>query len=289
MSRFPHLWLTSMSGPDNEDNIREMVEPILPHLDGIIWVLHDCPVTDTGAQYLEAHKGMGTIIHRRWPARHWHSMNDTLFAGIAQEGDMVLWSDTLERPMPPFVSRIQSEIGPMMNEADLDVIFAWGKPFLLRYRESMQYKGSPHWWLEGWNGRGMEWSKIEADETKVRFNARPLKRPDPFGWVNHYMKYWVCYPAGSNHALLGLEKQGDPQKLFPVREAKRLAFREELRKRGVALTLDGVKAALSQPLDEVMKGFVNGDKTINDYYRYEVLDDKTVVDTHLPSDMVIVP
>lgn len=276
-----------MCGPGNADNIREMVDPVSSWLDGVIWVLHDCPLDDPGARYLALRTGLGRVIHRGWPTgRHWHSMNDTLYTGLIAEGDYVLWCDTLERPMPAFVSRIKTEIGPMMTANDVDVIAAWGKAYLMRYRETMEYRGSPHWSLVGHNGRGIEWSTIEPDETKVRFNARPLKRTSEWHWIEHYVRYYTAYPAGSNHCLLGLEKNGDPNALFPPREARRLAFRKHLVSRGVPLTVEGVKQWMERGADEVGKRFVREEKILNDAWRFWVVGDRTLVDNHDHKDLI---
>jgi len=288
MSAIPKLFLTSMCGPNNETNIREMIEPIIEWLDGIVWVLNDCPTTDGGAVYLESVKGLGKVVHRQWPAgRHWAAMNDTLFTGLMDEGDLVIWTDTLERPMPPFVSRIKGEILPLMDETGVDCLFYYGKAFLFRYNELLEYRNSPHWTLHGFK-QAMEWSGIEPDEKKVRFNVRPLKRTNPWHWIEHYVRYMLEYPAGCNHALLGIEKLGgNPAQQFQRREARRLDFRREVKRRGFPLTVAGLKALFSDPnqLDSVLKSYINGDKVWSDAYRLWILNDTTMVDTHDPKDM----
>jgi hypothetical protein len=65
----------------------------------------------------------------------------------------------------------------------------------------------------------------------------------------------------------------------------RLDFRNLARSRGFELTLDGLNKMLSGPLDDAIKHYLNKEKTWNDYYRYYILKDETVVDTHMPSDM----
>lgn len=282
----PKVWLTSMSQGGEIENIREIISPISEWLNGVIWTMHDAPTDDEGVKFLEAAKGDGKVIHRFYNQRNYFSMNETLFSGLIQEGDFVIWTDALERPMPEFVSRIHSEIGPMMVEADLDVIFAWGKAFLIRYREGMEYGGTPHWYLQGWNGRGIEWSTVEADENKVRKNMRPIKRTDDWHWVGHYARYFIQQPAGSNCALLGLEKQGNPQQLFPVREKRRLEFRKAMKGRGYELTLKGLKEMLSRDLDPWLKGELNVEKTWSDYYNYEILGLRNIKHTHDPKDMI---
>lgn len=291
--REPRLWLTSMCGPGNVENVTEMVEPILSHLDGIIWVLNDCAPEEPAARYLETVKGAGKVICRSFPVgRHWAAMNDTLFTGLIEEGDLVIWCDALERPMLPFVSAIKTEIAYLMQDADLDVIAYYGKPYLFRYNERLEYRNSPHWSLHGWNERGVEWSIKEPDESKVRLNVRPMKRKDPLHWVGHYATYWM-YPAGSNHAALGIEqhvRSGETaQQAFSRREAQRLAFRQLMRARGFSLTMDGLKAMLTGPLDDTLKQHLNGEKTLSDVYWLWHGRGAELKDTHKPSDALPIP
>lgn len=293
MNNIPELWLTSMSSDISAENAVEIIEPILSYLDGIIWVLHDVPVDAPSSRYLESVKGKGRVIHRCWPDyRHWHSMNETLFTGLIQEGSFVLWVDNLERAVQPFVSRVKTEIGPMMEEADVSVVFAWGKPYLFRYRESLEYRNTPHWSLQGWTGRAIEWSTIEPDESKVRLNVRPLKRKEgTHHWALHYLRYYVCYPEGSNTCALGLEQHpgGATQETFARREQNRLAFRRELRKRGIPLTVEGVKAMMLGPLDDTMKAFIRGDKVLSDAYWLFHGRGDDLKDNHNPADALPIP
>lgn len=276
-----------MTQAGNEENLRELVTPISEWLNGIIAVVHHPCENDPGAKYLERAKGEGKIIYRDFVFRHDFSMNECLFSGAIEEDDLVLICDTMERCQPAFVSRIQSQIGPMMKETDTTVLSYYDKPYLIRYQESMRYQGSPHWSLVGWSGRALEWSQIEPDETKVRWNVRPFKRKDKWQWIEHYCKYMVAYPAGSNHARLGLDKwPGDIAKNFHERENRRLEFRRQMKKNGYPLTVDGLKQLFSKnPLDSWAKDAINSEKTWNDGYRLWILHDDTMVDTHRLEDM----
>jgi len=284
----PKLFFTSMSSDRSAENATESIEPIINHLDGVIYVLNDVSPADPSARYLESVKGCGKVIHRSFIPRHHHLMSDTLFTGLIEEGDYVLWADPLERPMPPFVSRIKTEIGPLMEESDLDVIAYYGKSYLLRYRETMEYRNSPHWSLAGWNGRAIEWSKIEPDEKQVRWNVRPLKRTDPYHWVGHMLRYWL-FPEGSNSAALGLDHfpPGDRSQQFIEREARRLAFRRLMRKRGFPLTVEGfVALCKADLLDEELRAALNAEKTLSDGYHWLVCANAAVKDSHNPSDAI---
>lgn len=280
------LFLTSMSSAGQLENIVEMIEPLIPHLDGIIWVLHDTPADDPGAVYLEQHKGAGRVIHRAWPTgRHFHSMNETLFTGLIEEGSLVIWADALERPMAEFVKHVKTDVNALMHESEVDLVAYYGKAFLFRYAEHLAYVGSPHWSLTGC-AKAIEWSKVEPDEKLVRWNVRPLKRTDPLQWVSHMARYWVAYPAGSNSALLGLDHfpGGQTQETFMRRELTRLAFRRLMRDRGFPLTLDGLKALFAQPLDDLLRQHLRAEKTLSDFYHWLHGRGAQLKHSHVPTD-----
>lgn len=284
----PKLFLTSMSGPSQVENMTEMIEPLLPYIDGVIWCLNDCPKEDAGARYLESVKGAGEIIYRGpMNGRHWFAMNETLFTKKTEEGDLLLWTDPLERPMAPFVSRIKSEIYPMMVEADVSVIYYYGKSYLFRYYETLQYSQTPHWVLAGYPGRAVEWSAIEPNEDLVRKNMRPLKRTDKYHFIYHYLFYFL-YPAGSNSCALGLDQwpPGDRNQQFAEREARRLEFRRELKKRGIPLTVDAVKTLLAGPLDDTLKDYLLHEKVLSDSWHHIHGRSHLINDTHDPRQAV---
>ena len=291
MNSAPRLFLTCMSGPGQIENMTEMIEPILDHINGIIWVLNDCPKDDPGARYLDTVKGAGRIIHRSFTPRYWHLMNETLFTGLTEEGDLLVWTDPLERPAAEFLKRVKTEIAPFMDETETTCIYYYGKPFLFRYFETLQYQQSPHWTLTGYPGRAIEWSQIEPNERKVRLNVRPEKRKDRFHWVGHYSRYYIEFPAGSNTVALGLDHfpPGDRNAQFAERETRRLEFRRLMKKRGFPLNNDGLKALLSQPLGTEIRGFLSAEKILSDFYHYTILGDDTVADSHNPAHAKPIP
>ncbi len=274
-----------MCQASEEENLKELISPIAEFFHGIIVVVHDASLDDLGIKYLESVKGEGEIIQRKFVYRHDVSMNEALFCGKIQNGDLVCYCDSLERIAPRFASVIGTEVDDFMKQVGADVLFFFGKPLVFRYNEYMKYVGSPHWGLSG-ASKGFELNQIYKNEKDVRLNVRPIKRTDPFNWVSHYLRYYVAYPAGSNVVLLGLDTYGDPQTLFPPRETNRLVFREELRKRGVGLTVDDVVVHWKAGLDNAMKDYINSDIVLNNAYRYFVRGDKTVVHSHDPKYIV---
>jgi hypothetical protein len=191
-----------------------------------------------------------------------------------KNGDIFLQIDTMERISPKFCYERLPGLVSLMDEAELGMIANYGKGMLFKYSEDLEFRGSPHWYAINVNGKAIN-LELPKDEF---WNVRSEQR-DNYQWVTHYLKYWL-YPAGSNHALLGLEKQGDPQKLFPQREIARLNFRNEVVSRGYDLTVDGVLQMFKDNLDNTLKQYINSEKTLNDAYHYLILNDKTVVDNH---------
>lgn len=292
MSASPRLFLTSMSSDRSAENAVEMIEPLLPYIDGVIWVLNDVAFHDPSARYLETVKGAGRIIHRTFIPRHSHLMNETLFTGLIEEGDYVLFCDALERPGAPFVKRIKSEIGPLMVEAQRPVLFYYGKPYLFIYSETLEYRQSPHWSLTGWHGEPFDWAQMEPNERDVRLNVRPEKRAHlPYHWVGHMLRYWVSFPAGSNSAALGMDHfpPGDRNVQFAERETRRLQFRQMMRARGFPLTVEGFVALCRTGLDEELKAHLRAEKTLSDGFHYLVNGNGAVKSSHKPSDALPIP
>ena len=271
------LFLCGITHGGNEKNLREIVEPVSEFFNGLVWTFH-LP-KDEGSEYLESKKGDGEIIYSKFCQRHGYSMTHYLWQGPMRDGDYFIQLDTMERISPKFCREKLLGLLDLMQEADLGMIANYGKGMLFRYSEELEFRGSPHWYPINLKGKALNF-ELSKDEF---WNVRAEQR-DSYQWVSHYLKYWL-YPAGSNHALLGLEKQGDPQSLFPSREARRLAFRQEVVKRGCDLTVDSVIEMFKNDLDNIIKSHINSEKTLNDAYRYFVLNDKTVVDTHDPKDM----
>jgi len=274
-----------MTQAGHEEDLRELCDPLLPHVDGIVAVVHRPCDADPGLAYLESVKGGGQIIVRDWVQRHHISQSETLYAGVIQEDDIFIISDTLERPNPQFISRLRGDLKEYMWAIGVGQILYFGKSYIVRYEETMHYVGSPHWSLAGCSRSAVEFSGAFPDESKIRLNVRPLKRKDEYSWIIHYCKYWL-YPAGSNHALLGLDHfpPGDRNQQFAIREQRRLAFRRLMRERGFPLTVDGLEAMLREPLDPTVKEHLIAEKILSDYYWFLQGRGAELKHSHVPSE-----
>lgn len=273
------LYLVGMSGPDSLENLKELLDPICNYFNGIVWTLHDS-VGSEEEKYLESVKKEGKIIHYYYSGRHNESRNQYLWCGPIKNGDWCVQIDLLERIPEEFAKQIPDYIKEL-KEMGVSMAYFYGKPYIFEYHESLKYFGSPHEGLVRQDGKGygIEMNKIFPDENKVRINVRPLKRKDEFGWVMHYARYMLL-PWGSNHSLLGLEKRGDPNLLFPQREALRVEFLEYLDSKGLERTVDNVINLFAGPLDDKLKNFINNERVWNDLYRYKICRDLTIKDDH---------
>lgn len=276
-------WLSFMCGSGSLEDIREVFEPIKGFFDGICATCFAEPGSEESL-YLEANKGEGYITYLPYTGRHDLGRICALHCGVIQDDDIVVVTDTLERPSPVFCRDVVTLLSGPFN-----TLFFFGKILAFRYHESITYTGTPHESFRRLDNQmraldlAQGWGENKIDEGLIRANVRPLKRP-PDHWVSHFARYFL-FPWGSNHALLGLEKNGDPSKLFPIREAKRLAFRAEMKRRGFPVTIDGLKQMLGGPIDAGLRDFINSDRVWSDYY-WHVIKGRELVCGHDDRDMI---
>ena len=280
-----NLYLSFIAGSNSLDDLKGMIDPILPYFEGIRCVLHSDRHSPESA-YLEENKKNGKVIYADWIKRHDHSRNKYLYETNFQYGDWFIQTDVLEHPKPYFLEKIPSIIS---SNPQICTYYYYGKPFLVRWTEFLFYKGNPHVGLNGTQfiGKIAELNSEFGDETLVRENVRPKKKLDKYHFVKHYAEY-MLYPD-SNHGLLGLSDRGDPNELFPIRERNRFEFINFLMEKNVKRDADSVIELYSggpSTWDERMVHFLNTEKVWQDLIRYYVLKDDTVNDNHHWKDMM---
>jgi len=284
------FWLVFMAGPGSLEDLKELVEPIKQYFDGIVAVYHGRDFDDE-AEYLESVKGAGQIIYLPFCRRHDFSRNHYLYCGPIKEGDWCLQIDVLERLNPEFAKDARAH-ADFFQQQGANIIFYYNKPFLFEFHESLQYFGNPHEGLKRLDGKGagVELSQIFPIENNVRFNVRPIKRPDPYHFVDHYVKYYL-YPWGANHCLLGIENRGQNiSENFQKRDAQRLDFKRCLREAGISNTVQALKEYIlkTKPddMDPNIRRHFNTEKILNDFYRFHVVGDRQFKDNHDWKDLV---
>ena len=271
------LFLTGITSAGNLHNLKALVDPVIDFFDGLMWTFHY--PTDEGADYLEANKKEGRIVYSHWHCRHGVSMSQFLWQGTMKDGDFFVTVDSMERLSPSFCSQLRGMV-KYMDTNNIAMVANYGKGLVFRFNEQLEFKGSPHWHATQLDGQAVSVELPLTDFWNVRNEQR-----DEYQWVGHYLRYFM-YPAGSNHALLGLDhhKGGTPESIFPKREAKRLWFREQVRRAGFPLTVEGAVAFMSQPLTDELRSLINSDKVWQDAYWHLVKGDQSVRDSHNPED-----
>jgi hypothetical protein len=282
------LFLCGITTTGNEANLRAMIEPIRQYFDGLCFTFHGsefCGVDtsarpDGGAMFLENSKRAGCIVYARWARRHGYSMTHFLWQGPMEDGDHFVYLDTLERLSPAFCADLRN-LTKWMDESNVAMVANYGKGLVFRFNEQLEFRGSPHWGPTQLDGKAVNMELAKESFWNVRNEQR-----DEYEWVGHYLRYFM-YPAGSNHALLGLDhhKGGTPESIFPKREAKRLWFREQVRRAGFPLTMEGAIAFMSQPLTQELVDLIQSDKVWSDAYWYLVKGDASIIHSHKPEDM----
>lgn len=269
-------YLCFMAGPNEETNLKELVEPLIPYIRGVCALVHDVQHFDKGVEYLikvNTKLGAGNILEGTY-GRHDASRNRILYETGIQEGDWYCQTDTLERPKPEFFQYFQDYL--VKDNPSIDAWYYYGKPFFVKFNETLRYQGNPHESLVGIN-RAIELSPYHPDDRVVRENVRPIKRAnDKFHWVSHYLRYLLL--PNSNQNLLGLEHHAQKYS-FEYKENIRKGLINFLVKNKYPRTIDGVLEAMRFKSNE-MRWFASNHKILNDFYRLKILGDETVVDSH---------
>ena len=281
-------YLVFMSGPGEQENIHELVEPIKPYIRGICALVHDADSFDEGAKYIlgvNNELGAGNVIFGPYVGDHSHSRNRILKETRLKQGDRIVSLDLMERIPIEFAAQF-GQLFTQMEEKSIDVANFYAKPYLIKYREDMMYIGTPHESLICYNLFGIELNRVElnqyfTNENKVRINIRPLKR-DKMHFIDHYVRYLL--QPNSNQNMLGIEHRGGTAAL-PKYEKHRQDLITLLEACEYSRTVNGVKQLLLTQLGPTLREIVNENGWVNNFYRYHILGERNLKDTHDWSDL----
>jgi hypothetical protein len=257
-----------ITGPNKESHLRELIDPIKDEFDRIVWGFHGW---DQGYEYL---KSVAEVIDLKWCGRLDLSRNIVLnYAGLSH-GDRVVIVDDLERIKPEFFELLDKYGDDIFSQAD--VFLLHGKRFMFSYSENLHFSGNPHEGLQG----GQRYAELTdilpfSDSSLYFENVRPKYRK-PFEWIEHYCKYY--FYKNSNHILLGCE--GKPE-LVQKRAVIRYHFLRYLDELGIEHDVDSLIGYWkSGKLNDRMREFINSEKILNDLYRFEILGERDLTDSH---------
>ena len=255
------IWLCGITHKENNQNLRELIEPIKKYFDGLVWTFH-LP-TDEGADYLESVKGDGKIIYTDWTQRYDFARNHYLFSNIIKEGDWFFNIDSEERLSEEFCKNLNDYI-KILEAQDIDSLYYEGKFLAFKFNEWMYWRNSIHEYLIGCN-KSVDLKNISPfDDNGIRFNLRKEKR-NKFDFVKQALRYYLT--QGSIHCLLQCENN---KKYFEERMSIRSEFRNHLMNKDIDIsnTESVLNFIIKNDLDEVTKKCINFEKYLNDVYRY---------------------
>tara|TARA_B100000945_G_scaffold117576_1_gene93433 strand:- start:3574 stop:4404 length:831 start_codon:yes stop_codon:yes gene_type:complete len=266
------LWLIGITTEGHKKDLQELIEPIKDHFDGLIWTFHY--PKDDGADYLESVKGQGEILYTKWCNRLDFSRNHSLYQGPIRVGDWFVTLDTLERLSPDFTKNLKP-LARQFEQQGIDGSFIFNKRFMFKFKENTTFTNNPH---EGICGatKTIEFTKTDFWKEGFITNVRSQRRQNEFYFVTHNFKYYL-FP-NTNHLLLGFENDLN---LVRERYAVRDKFFTEIFRLGFyPYDIQSVKDCLSKQLTPILQDCINFDKFLNDWYRYEILGLRDMVDKH---------
>tara|TARA_R110002020_G_scaffold9274_1_gene36601 strand:+ start:1672 stop:2508 length:837 start_codon:yes stop_codon:yes gene_type:complete len=268
------LWLIGITTEGHQQDLKELIEPIKSHFDGLIWTFHY--PKDEGADYLESVKGEGEIIYTKWCNRLDFSRNHSLFQGPIQIGDWFVTLDTLERLSPTFSKNLKS-LAKQFDQQGIEGSFIFNKRFMFKMKEQTCFANNPHEGIAGARaGATVEFTRTDFWKDEFLKNIRSEKRQDEFYFVGHNFKYYL-FP-NTNHLVLHHEHDAE---LIKKRYQIRAEFMQEVKRLGFnPYSRQEVEKCLREGLTDKLKKCVNEEKFLNDWYRYEVLGFKDIVDKH---------
>lgn len=263
------IYLVGMT-QDQRDNIKSLTDPIYKYVDGLIFVDHGS--TDGTKELLEERRGCGKIIGKKWVKSNDYSMNSILLEGDLEEGDFLIFRDSMERFNKEWAKNIRQFIHSLQLQG-IRTCYNYNKIFIWQYNDSQYFIGSPHFGVEGVQGKSID-LKDYFDEDKKEHTWRIKDGEEggrPFdNKINHEAKYVWVY-GRSNHLLLGNENNIEG---YQRAEMIRLHIREVARLNGFELNIDGLKEFMLWYEEEDPNNFrswINSARVWKNFYRYRIL------------------
>lgn len=279
MSKF-HICGVTKSG--SEEDLKELLEPLFSYYDALNWGFH-LP-EDGGYNYLESMKKEGKIQLLDWKFRLDFSRNHYLYNGTIKPGDYFCALDSQERLYPAFFEK-WPQLKQLLEYNNIDGVVLYGKRFLYKYNDFMEYRGNPHEGLLGAN-KTIELTSIDGfQETSWFWGSVRAQKRDKTESFFHHVNYYVNFP-NSNNCLLGLDRYANREEIFHKREVIRKQFRAYCQSLDLLpLTIDKFKDLCNNRLEE-MKYFINSEKYLNTAYACYILGITDLGDAHDLEKMV---
>lgn len=267
------IYLALSTDEKELNNIQELTS-VYNDFDGLAVTFHGNTDSDAYKVILERKKD-GFVVTLPYYGHHAHDLNNILFHPVVKIGDWILLRDSAERVNPDFSFNIRPFI-KMLEEAGINTVYQYSKLLLFKRFPHQCFLHTPHWGFQGAQNKMISIEKQSwfTEDKEYCYSMRNETR-GKYHFIDSFMRYYLI--NDSNHNLLGLENFGDPAKLFPILENRRMDFLLYLIKVGVNNDVESVKEFFkTQGLTPELKVFLNTNLILNQFYRYHILNDLSV-------------
>lgn len=212
------LWLIGIFR-GNREILEKTILPVIDFFDGLIAVV-DSKASQDSIDWLNSIKKDGEIIVKKWVNDHSHTMNETLFTGKIKFPDYCVIIDETDLVNKGFAKELRESV-KYWNKNDIGCIWI-DHPFVFRYHDGFRFSNSPHWGITHSLGSNINLATMkDYKKESYVFNLR-----DDDKLRSAFLspiKYWFCYPNGSNQTQLLYQQFGDD--IWQKHEHLRIKFR----------------------------------------------------------------
>lgn len=268
---------------NEKQNIDELTS-VAQYFDGLAAVDHNS--TDGTFDILNERKGKGFVERIPYYSNHAHSMNHFLQNPKIEMGDWILLRDSNERVNENFAKEIRDFV-EVFQVQRINSVYQYSKLLLFRRFPQQFFAHTPHWGFQGARPGAIQIEKeklFKADE-EYCYSVRHRNR-DRYHFVDAYLRYYLM--LDSNHLLLGLELAQKAGLTYEDMEQRRMIFLDYLRRRGLPVSVAGVKQLMADGLDEEARVLFAKEKILNDAYRYHKLGLRDFGDDHNHKNLVTI-